>query len=76
MGDSEFAKVHNLAILLEDPPMAHLDLKFIVDGLRRCCLVSALTFSPTIYQCLIKEFWGSASVKRNNNDEDYHEAYI
>ncbi|XP_052621750.1 uncharacterized mitochondrial protein AtMg00810-like [Lactuca sativa] len=35
MGDLEFAKVHNSAIFLEDPPAAHNDLKFIVDGLRK-----------------------------------------
>lgn len=46
MGDSEFVKVHNLAIFLEDPPVVHNDLKFIMDGLRKCCLVSAFTFSP------------------------------
>ena len=74
MGDLEFAKVHNSAIFLEDPPAAHNDLKFIVDGLRKCCLVSAFTTSPAISQRLIKEFWRSASVERNDNEEKYLEA--
>ncbi|CAI9294034.1 unnamed protein product [Lactuca saligna] len=76
MGDLEFAKVHNSAVLLEDPPATHNDLKFIVDGLKKCCLVHALTTSPAIYQNLIKDFWRSAVVKKDNKDEKYIEATI
>ena len=63
MGELKFAKVHNLAIFLENPPSAHIDLKFIVEGLKKCCLVHALTTSPVIYQNLIKYFWSSAIAK-------------
>ena len=56
MGDREFAKVHNSAIFLENPPATHNDLKFIVEGVKKCCLVHALRTSPTIYQNLIKDF--------------------
>ena len=76
MGDLEFAKVHNSAIFLEDPPAAHNDLKFIIDGLRKCCLVSAFTTGLVIYQSLIKEFWRSAIVKRDDKEEKYLEATI
>ncbi|CAI9271927.1 unnamed protein product [Lactuca saligna] len=65
MGDMEFAKAHNSAIFLEDPPAVHNDLKFIVDGLKKSCLVHALTTSPAIYQSLIKEFWRNAVLKKN-----------
>ncbi|CAI9274409.1 unnamed protein product [Lactuca saligna] len=76
MGDMEFAKAHNSAIFLEDPPAAHSDLKFIVDGLKKSCLVHALTTSPAIYQCLIKEFWRNAVVKKNGQGEKFVEATI
>ncbi|CAI9284447.1 unnamed protein product [Lactuca saligna] len=76
MGDMEFAKVHNFAIFLEDPPAAHNDLKFIVDGLKKSCLVHDLTTSPTIYQSLIKDFWRSVVVKKNDQGEKFVEVTI
>ncbi|CAI9298562.1 unnamed protein product [Lactuca saligna] len=76
MGDLEFAKVHNSVIFLENSPAAHNDLKFIVEGLKKCCLVHALITSPTIYQNLIKNFWRSAVVKKDDKDEKYLEAII
>ncbi|XP_052619765.1 uncharacterized mitochondrial protein AtMg00810-like [Lactuca sativa] len=76
IGDMEFAKVHNSAIFLEDPPAAHNDLKFTVDGLKKSCLVHALTTCPAIYQNLIKAFWRSAVVKKNNQGEKFIEAKI
>ncbi|CAI9299628.1 unnamed protein product [Lactuca saligna] len=76
MGDMEFAKVHNSAIFLEDPPAAHNDLKFIVDGLKKSCLVHALTTCPTIYQNLIKDFWRRAVVKKNDQGEKFVETTI
>ncbi|CAI9298701.1 unnamed protein product [Lactuca saligna] len=76
MGDLEFAKVHNSAIFVEDPPVAHNDLKFIVDSLKKCCLVHALTTYPAIYQSLIKDIWRSVVVKKDNKDEKYIEATI
>ncbi|CAI9261475.1 unnamed protein product [Lactuca saligna] len=76
MGDMEFAKVHNSTIFLEDPPAAHNDLKFIVDGLKKSCLVHALTTNPTIYQSLIKDFWRNAVVKKNDQGEKFVEATI
>ncbi|CAI9264320.1 unnamed protein product [Lactuca saligna] len=69
MGDLEFVKVHNSAILLEYHPAAHNDLKFIVDSLKKCCLVNTLTSSPVIYQNLIKYFWRSAVVKKDIKGE-------
>ncbi|CAI9293663.1 unnamed protein product [Lactuca saligna] len=50
MGDIEFAKAHNSAIFLKDPLAVHNDLKFIVDGLKKSCLVHALITNPAIYQ--------------------------
>ncbi|CAI9293773.1 unnamed protein product [Lactuca saligna] len=76
MGDMEFAKVHNSAIFLEDPLAAHNDLKFIVDGLKKFCLVHALTTNPAIYQGLIKDFWRNAIVKKNDQGENFMEAAI
>ncbi|CAI9285716.1 unnamed protein product [Lactuca saligna] len=76
MGDLEFAKFHNLAIFLEGPPVAHNDLKFIVNGLKKCCLVHALTTCPAIYQSLIKDFWRSADVKKDKKDGKFIEVTI
>ncbi|CAI9277306.1 unnamed protein product [Lactuca saligna] len=76
MGDMEFAKDHNSAIFLQDPPAAHSDLKFIVDGLKKSCLVHCLTTNPTIYQILIKDFWRNAEVKKNDRGEKFLETTI
>ncbi|CAI9281841.1 unnamed protein product [Lactuca saligna] len=76
MGDLEFAKVHNSAIFLENPPATYNDLKFIVEGLKKCCLEHALTTRPTIYQNLIKQFWRNAVVKKDDKDEKYLKATI
>ncbi|CAI9269640.1 unnamed protein product [Lactuca saligna] len=76
MGDSDFAKVHNSSIFLEDPPTPHNNMKFIVDGLKKSCLVHALTISPAIYQNLIRDFWKNAVVKKNNQGEKFVEASI
>ncbi|CAI9264020.1 unnamed protein product [Lactuca saligna] len=76
MADMEFAKVHNSAIFLEDPPAAHNDLKFIVDGLKKSFLVRALTTCPVIYQNLVMDFWRSAVVKKYNQGEKFIEAKI
>ncbi|CAI9261929.1 unnamed protein product [Lactuca saligna] len=76
MGDMEFAKAHNSAIFLKDPPAVHNDLKFIVDGLKKSCLVHALTTSLAIYQSLIKEFWRNAVVKKNGQGEKFIETTI
>ncbi|CAI9269496.1 unnamed protein product [Lactuca saligna] len=74
MGDADFAKVHNSSIFLEDPPIAHVDMKFIVDGFKKSCLVHALTISPAIYQNLIREFRQFVVVKKNNKGEKFIEA--
>ncbi|CAI9291770.1 unnamed protein product [Lactuca saligna] len=71
MEELEFAKVHNSTIFLKNPPAAHNDLKFIVDGLKKCCLVHALTTSPVTYQNLIKDFWRSAIFTEDDNEEKY-----
>ncbi|CAI9293704.1 unnamed protein product [Lactuca saligna] len=76
MGDMEFAKAHNSAIFLEDPPAAHSDLKFIVDGLKKSCLVHCLTTNPAIYQSLIKDFWRNDDVKKNDRGENFLETTI
>nr|KAJ0226544.1 hypothetical protein LSAT_V11C100003850 [Lactuca sativa] len=76
MGDQEFAKAHNSAIFLEDPPVAHSDMKFIMDGLKKSCLVHALTTSHAIYQSLIKEFWRNVVVKKNGQGDKFVEATI
>ncbi|CAI9268290.1 unnamed protein product [Lactuca saligna] len=75
-GNLEFAKVHNSAIFLETPPAAHKDLKFIVEGLKKCYLVHDLTTSSTIYQNFIKDFWRSAVVKKDDKDKKYLKATI
>ncbi|XP_052627148.1 uncharacterized mitochondrial protein AtMg00810-like [Lactuca sativa] len=76
MEDMELAKVHKSAFFLEDSPAAHNDLKFVVDGLKKSCLVHALTTCPAIYQNLIKDFWRSAVVKKDNKGEKFIEATI
>ncbi|CAI9300216.1 unnamed protein product [Lactuca saligna] len=76
MGDMEFAKAHNSAIFLEDPPGGHSHLKFIVDGLKKSCLVHCLTINPAIYQSLIKDFWRNADVKKNDRGENFLETTI
>ncbi|CAI9292063.1 unnamed protein product [Lactuca saligna] len=76
MGDMEFAKVHNSAIFLKDPRAAHKDLKFTVDGLKKSRLVHALTTCPAIYQNLIKDFWRSVVVKKNDQGEKFIETII
>ncbi|CAI9263468.1 unnamed protein product [Lactuca saligna] len=76
MGELEFSKVHNSTIFLENPLAAHNNLKFIVDSLKKCCLVHALTTSPVIYQNLIKDFWRSAIVMEDDKEEKYLEANI
>ncbi|CAI9298687.1 unnamed protein product [Lactuca saligna] len=72
----EFAKVHNLAIYLVDPPEAHSDFQFIISGLRRCCLYTALTTSPVIYQQLFKEFWSIATVIKDDKGTKYLETSV
>ncbi|CAI9290730.1 unnamed protein product [Lactuca saligna] len=76
MGDMEFAKAHNSTIFLEDPPATHSDLKFIVDGLNKSCLVHYLTTNPAIYQSLIKDLWRNAGVKKNDRGEKFLETTI
>ncbi|CAI9277938.1 unnamed protein product [Lactuca saligna] len=76
MGDMEFTKPHYSAIFLEDPPAAYSDLKFIVDGLNKSCLVHCLTTNPAIYQSLIKDFWRNVEVKKNDRGEKFLETTI
>ncbi|CAI9271406.1 unnamed protein product [Lactuca saligna] len=76
MGDMEFAKAHNSAIFLEDPPAAHGDLKFIVDGLKKSCLVHCLTTTPAINQSLFKDFCRNVDVKKNDRGEKFLETTI
>ena len=76
MADLEFAKVHSLTVYLADPLEAHSEFQFIVYILKRCCLFSALTTCPVIYQKLVKEFWSNAVVKKDNKGAKFLEAYV
>ena len=62
------AKMHNLAIVLDDPPVAHREFMSMMYRLRECCLAHAITVNPVIYENLIQEFWRSAKVTDMNKE--------
>ncbi|KAL7589498.1 hypothetical protein Lser_V15G36911 [Lactuca serriola] len=67
MTNLKFADMHNLAIILADPPAIHSDMHSMIHRLRECCLATAITVNPVVYQNLIREFWATA---RTNMDDD------
>ena len=62
------AEMHNIAIVLDDPPEAHKDFMSMMYRLRECCLAYAITVNPIIYECLIQEFWKSAKMTEKNKE--------
>ena len=76
MAELKFADSHNLTILLGEPLAAHGEFKSMIHRLRECCLSTALTVNPVVYQGIIKEFWKSAKLKRGNDRSIYVEAYV
>ena len=67
MAALKFADMHNLAMILADPPVAHQDFKSMIHGLRECCLASAITMNTVVYQKMIREFWQTTKMKRDDN---------
>ncbi|KAL7603502.1 hypothetical protein Lser_V15G16589 [Lactuca serriola] len=62
------AEMHNLAIVLDDPPVAHREFMSMMYRLRECCLAHAITVNPVIYESLIQEFWRSEKVTEVNKE--------
>ena len=62
MANLKFADMHNLAIVLADPPVVHSDLRSMIHRIRECCLASAITANPVVYHNLIREFWETTSM--------------
>lgn len=67
MTDLKFAGSHNLKIVLDEPPVAHGEVKSVIHELRECCLSTALTVNPVVYQDIIREFWKTTKLKKGNN---------
>ena len=67
MAALKFADMHNLAMVLADPPVAHGEFKSMIHGLRECCLASVITMNTVVYQQIIKEFWQTAKMTRDDN---------
>ena len=59
--------MHNLAIVLADPPIAHEEFRSMIHGLRECCLASAVTVNIVVHQGIIRQFWKTAKLKRDND---------
>ena len=64
MANLKFVDMHNLAIVLDDPPAAHSQFKSMIYRLRECCLSCAITVNPIIYQNIIWEFWQTACMTK------------
>ena len=62
MANLEFTDMHNIAIVLADPPAVHLDLRSMIQKIRECCLASAIAANPVVCQNLIREFRATASM--------------
>ena len=67
MANLKFADMHNLAIVLADPPVIHSDMLSMVHRLREYCVASALTVNPVIYHNIVREFWETT---RTQMDDD------
>ncbi|KAL7617903.1 hypothetical protein Lser_V15G04026 [Lactuca serriola] len=61
-------EMHKLAIVLDDPLVAHREFMSMMYRLRECCLDHAITVNPVIYENLIQEFWRSAKVIEMNKE--------
>ena len=61
-------EMHNIAIVLDDPPEAHRDFMSMMYRLRECCLAYAITVNPIIYESRIQEFWKTAKVTEKNKE--------
>lgn len=59
--------MHNLAIVLADLPVAHGEFRSMIHGLKECCLASAITMNTVVYQNIIREFWQTAKMKRDDD---------
>ena len=67
MANLKFADSHNLEILMAEPPVAHGEFKSMIHGLRECCLSTALTVNPIVYQGTIRDFWKTAKLEKGND---------
>ena len=67
MANLKFVDMHNLAIVLADPPAIHSDMRSMIHRLRECCLASAITINPVVYQSLIREFWATAETHMDDD---------
>ena len=67
MAGLKFTDMHNLAIVLADPPVAHGEFKSMIHGLKECCLASAITMNTVVYQSIIKEFWQTSKMRRDDD---------
>ena len=69
MANLKFVDMHNLAIVLADPPTIHSDMRSTIHSdmcsmihqLWECCLAFSITVNPVVYQNLIREFWATAN---------------
>nr|KAJ0193478.1 hypothetical protein LSAT_V11C800389040 [Lactuca sativa] len=68
--------MHNLAIVMADPPVSHGEFKSMIHRLRECCLASAITVNPVDHQNIIREFWKTAKMKRDNDGAVIVEAVV
>ena len=59
--------MHNLAMVLADLPVAQLDFKSMIHGLKEYYLASAITMNTAVYQKIIREFWQTAKMTRDDN---------
>lgn len=68
MAELKFSDNHSVAVFLLRPLAAHNDFKSMVHGLKKCCLAYALTSCPIIFQDLVKQFWNTAVVRKENDE--------
>ncbi|KAL7616763.1 hypothetical protein Lser_V15G03189 [Lactuca serriola] len=67
MANFKFADMHNLAIVLADPPAVHSDMRSMIHRFPECCLASAITINLVVYQSVIREFWATAETHMDDD---------
>ena len=68
MTNLKFVDMHNLAIVLDEPPVAHGDFKSMIYRLSECWLACAITVNPVIYQNIVRGFWQTAKMSKVNGE--------
>ena len=68
MAELKISDNHNVVVFLMDPPVVHRYFKSMIPGLNKCCLAYAFTSSPIIYQVLVKQFWNTIVVCKEDDD--------